>query len=91
MRLFRMVAVFTLLVSPAYAQAPRFSLGPGDVTKTQDELDAEAAREKAYKDSLRKIPDAKTSADPWGNVRSDAPKDASKPVKPRTKTGSTTN
>ena len=92
MRLFRRAAVFALLVSPAYAQAPRFSLGPGDApTKTQDELDAEAAKEKAYKDSLRKIPDAKTSADPWGNVRSDAPKDASKPVKPRTKTGSTTN
>jgi hypothetical protein len=92
MRLFRMAAVFALLVSPAYAQAPRFSLGPGDTpAKTQEEMDADAAKEKAYKDSLRKIPDAKTSADPWGNVRSDAPKDASKPAKPRTKTGSTTN
>jgi hypothetical protein len=36
---------------------------------------------------LRKIPDAKTSSDPWGTVRAvDAPK-ASAPAKP--KTGST--
>ena len=45
--------------------------------KTQDEKDAEAARDKAYKESLKKIPDAKAPADPWGNVRStDAPKTA---------------
>jgi hypothetical protein len=94
MRVFRIAAVFALLVSPAYAQAPRFSLGGDAPVKTQEELDAEAAKEKAYKDSLRKIPDAKPAADPWGNVRSDAPKDASKsaaPAKPRTKTRSTTN
>ena len=100
MRLFRMAAVFAVLVSPAYAQAPRFSLGPGDTpAKTQEELDADAAKEKAYKDSLRKIPDAKTSSDPWGAVRStDTPKvsspktstaKTSAQAKPRTKTGST--
>ena len=33
-------------------------------------------RDKAYKESLKKIPDAKVSSDPWGNVRStDAPED----------------
>ena len=45
-------------------------------------------REKAYKESLKKIPDAKTSSDPWGTVRSnDAPKTAA-PAKPKTQTGS---
>ncbi len=43
--------------------------------KTQEEKDAEAARDKAYQDSLKKIPDAKPPADPWGNVRTtDTPK-----------------
>jgi hypothetical protein len=95
MRIFRMAAVFTLLVSPAYAQmSPKFSLGGDAPTKTQEQIDAEAARDKAYKESLKKIPDAKTSSDPWGTVRSDAPKDGSKPAapaKPKTKTGSTGN
>ena len=56
--------------------------------KTQEQLDQEAAQQKAYKDSLRKIPDAKVSSDPWGNVRSAAtPKTpAPAPAKPRTKT-----
>jgi hypothetical protein len=48
-------------------------------------------RDKAYRESLKKIPDAKTSSDPWGNVRSvDTPK-TSAPAKPRAKTGSTAN
>ena len=54
---------------------------------------ADEEREKAYKESLRKIPDSKTSSDPWGGVRSgDAPKTAVKsPGKPKTKTGSNAN
>jgi hypothetical protein len=40
---------------------------------------------------LKKIPESKAAADPWGNVRgADAPK-ATAPAKPRTKTGSTAN
>jgi hypothetical protein len=94
MKVFRTAAVLVLLVSPAYAQIPNINLMPELPSKTQEEKDADAVRDKAYKDSLRKIPDAKTSADPWGNVRSDPPKDASKtaaPAKPKTKTGSTVN
>ena len=45
-------------------------------SKTPDQNEAEQAKEKAYKESLRKIPDAKASNDPWGGVRSDAPKAA---------------
>jgi hypothetical protein len=42
--------------------------------KTDDEKAADAARDKAYKETLKKIPDAKASSDPWGGMRADAPK-----------------
>jgi hypothetical protein len=61
-------------VRPAHAQMPNVNLIPDAPTKSQEEKDADEARDKAYKDSLRKIPDAKASSDPWGTVRSDAPK-----------------
>ncbi len=64
--------------------APHINLLADKPSKTPDELEAEAARDKAYKESLRKIPDAKVSNDPWGGVRSDAPKVAA-PKSPPTK------
>src|SRR2546423_15076459 len=95
MRVFRLAAVFAMMAgaamfaSPAYAQIPNVNLMPELQSKTPEEKEAEAARDKAYKESLRKIPDAKTSSDPWGAVRSaDTPK-PSGPAKPRTKTDST--
>jgi len=60
-------------------------------SKTPEEKEAEAARDKAYKESLRKIPDAKVSSDPCGSVRGAETPKASAPAKPRTKTGSTAN
>lgn len=93
MRVLCAVAVAALLSAPAYAQMPNINLMPETKSKTQEERDQDAVADKAYKESLRKIPDAKTSADPWGAVRSDQPKDSSKaaahPAKPKTKTGST--
>jgi hypothetical protein len=91
MRVFRIAAVFALLAGPAYAQneSPHINLLADQPSKTPEQLEQEAAQQKAYKDSLRKIPEAKTSSDPWGNVRSaDTPK-TSAPAKPKTKTGST--
>jgi hypothetical protein len=84
------VAVMVLLTAPTYAQSPNINLMPEFQTKSPEEKEAEAARDKAYKDSLKKIPDAKASSDPWGTVRSnDAPKAAAAaPPKPKTKTGS---
>jgi len=70
MKIFRFAAVMALLAGPAYAQAPALNLmqdGPG---KSPAQAAAEEARDKAYKESLRKIPDAKAPSDPWGNVRS---------------------
>jgi hypothetical protein len=87
MRMLSAAAVMVLLTAPAYAQRPSMNLMPEFQTKSAEEKEQDAIKEKAYKDSLRKIPDAKASSDPWGTVRSaDTPKAA--PVKPKTKTGS---
>ena len=93
MKVFRIAAVMMLLTAPAYARmsTPNVNLLSDLPSKTPEEKEQEAAQQKAYKESLRKIPDAKASSDPWGSVRSvDTPK-ASAPAKPRTKTGSTAN
>jgi hypothetical protein len=90
MRILAAAAFIALLTVPAYAQMPQINLLQDMPSKTQEQKDAEESRDKAYKESLRKIPDAKAPADPWGNVRTDAPK-ASASAKPRTKTGSNGN
>ena len=89
MRVLSAAAVVMLLTVPAYAQTPNINLMPEFQSKSPEEKEQEAIKDKAYKDSLKKIPDAKGSSDPWGAVRStDAPK-AAAPAKPKTKTGST--
>ena len=70
MKVFRLAAVIALLAGPAYAQQmPNINLMPETKTLTPEEKEQEAAQQKAYRDSLKKIPDAKASNDPWGNVR----------------------
>jgi hypothetical protein len=93
MRVFRLAAVIVFLTGPVYAQmsTPNINLMPELQSKTPEEKEAEEARDKAYKESLRKIPDAKVSSDPWGSVRGTETPKASAPAKPRTKTGSTAN
>jgi hypothetical protein len=73
MRALRLAVAIMLLASPAFAQVPKLNLMQDKPSKTQDELDAEKAQDKAYKESLKKIPDAKQPSDPWGSVRTDAP------------------
>jgi len=92
MRILGAAAVIALLTGPAYAQMmPNVNLIPEVASKTPEEREQEATQQKAYRESLKKIPDAKVSSDPWGNIRSvDSPK-TSAPAKPRTKTGSTIN
>jgi hypothetical protein len=89
MRNFCLALLVLLLASPAYAQLPPISLSTNTPpTKTQEEKDAEAVRDKAYRESLKKIPDAKPPADPWGNVRSnDNPKVDKSASTKKTKTG----
>jgi len=79
-------AVIVLLTAPAYAQMPNVNMMPELRSKSPEEKEQDAIRDKAYKDSLKKIPDAKGSSDPWGTMRStDTPKAA--PAKQKTKTG----
>ena len=80
-------AVVVLLAGPAAAQVqlktPSVNLLSDKPSKTRAELEQEARQEKAYRDSLRKIPDAKTTKDPWGAVRSAETPKTSAPAKPK--------
>ena len=88
MKVLCVAAIATMLTGPAFAQMPNINLMPEVVNRTPEQKEQDAIRDKAYKESLRKIPDAKGGSDPWGTVRTDAPKSAGKQVKPKTKTGS---
>jgi len=91
MKILSAAAVIVLLTATAYAQTPNINLIPELQSRSPEEKEADAIKEKAYRESLRKIPDAKASSDPWGTVRSnEAPKAATAPAKPKTKTGSST-
>jgi hypothetical protein len=107
MKIFRFAAAVALLTGPALLtgavvptgpahaqQMPNINLIPELASKTPEEKEQEEIQQKAYKDSLRKIPDAKASSDPWGTVRGgDTPKDtpkASVPAK-RIKAGTATS
>jgi hypothetical protein len=88
MVILRAAAVAALLAAlsvPALAQTPNINLMPQLQSKSAEEKEADAIKERAYRDSLRKIPDAKASSDPWGGVRGAEP---AKPApKPKTKVG----
>jgi hypothetical protein len=85
------LAALALAAGPAVAQTPNINLMPELKSKTPEEREQDAIRDKAYRESLKKIPDAKSSNDPWGGVRStDAPKPATA-AKPKAKTGTTAN
>jgi hypothetical protein len=89
-------AAIALLAGPARAQmqTPNVNLIPELQSKTPEEKEQEAIKDKAYRESLRKIPDAKASSDPWGGVRStDAPKAAASPApaKPKAKAATKTD
>src|ERR1700688_5278088 len=95
MRVIRAVATIALLGAPAFASAQGFGQNQGhmlqagekDPEKSRQQIEADKAAEKAYKQSLSNIPDHAAS-DPWGNVRSEtAPKAAAKAPAKRTKVG----
>jgi hypothetical protein len=87
MKFFRAAALLALLAGPAYGQAPAMNLIPSETkSRSPEEIEQDKATDKAYRDSLRKIPDAKLN-DPWGNVRgADTRKTAAQP-KARAKSG----
>jgi hypothetical protein len=91
MRILRIAAMIALLAGPAYGQGKAPSGPPPPPTKSQQEIEADRAAEKAYKKSLSNIPD-QPPADPWGVARSvDAPKAVAKSPSKRTKADGTAN
>ena len=102
MRVLGTTAALVLLAAagpsgPAFGQneVPHVNLLTDAPSKTPEEKEADVVKEKAYKESLKKIPDAKVPSDPWGVVRSETPKAppkaASTAAKTKTKTGSNAN
>ena len=79
--LFPALALSATLGTPGFAQVPNVNLMPELKSKTPEEKEREEKADRAYRDSLRKIPDAK-AGDPWGDMRgaqAPAPKSAVKP------------
>ena len=66
-------ALGTVLPAPAAAQSPMpgINLAPEEKRPmTNEEQEKAKAREEAYKESLKKIPDKEnTKVDPWSNMR----------------------
>jgi hypothetical protein len=63
------IAAFALLVAqPAAAQVNL--MGTMDKPVTSEDIEKKKAREQAYRESLKKIPEQKAANDPWGDVRS---------------------
>lgn len=87
MKILSVAACLALLTVPAYAQMPNVNLIPETKTMTPEEKEQDALTQKAYRDSLRKIPNATAATDPWGGVRSEPAKPAAAKA-PRSKTGS---
>jgi hypothetical protein len=95
MKVFRTAALLAVLAGPAYAQQmPHINMMQDAPGKTDEEKAADAERDQRYKETLKKIPDAKASNDPWGGMRSDPPKaDAPKSsaAAKKTRSGPTAN
>lgn len=68
MKVFPLAMVLALLAGPAFAQG--VNLMPQDKRLTSEEIERNKAIDEAYRSTIRKMPDQKTSSDPWGNVRS---------------------
>ena len=88
MKIFCVAALFALLTGPAYGQSVNWI--PDVKSKTPEEIEQEKAKDKAYRESIRKIPDAKAASDPWGTVRGPDSRNSSAQKKPRAKTGAAT-
>lgn len=80
MKILRAAVIFALFATPAFAQTPNVNLIPELPSKTPEQIEQDKQLQREYRNSLRKIPDAKASNDPWGSVRS-----TDAPVAPRAK------
>jgi hypothetical protein len=89
-------AFMTAFATAAFAQLPMPSISLGDDTRklTPEELEKQKAIDNAYRSANQKIPEKKSAADPWGDVRpapsTDKPASATKPAKTTSKSASKT-
>jgi hypothetical protein len=87
-------AVMLMLTAPASAQSKASTMPTPEQMmggKTPDQVEKEEAADKAYKESLKKIPDAKAPSDPWGTARSADAAKAPATKKPAAKRANSTN
>jgi hypothetical protein len=73
-RLFCAGATILLITGTAGAQSETQSplsmpFKPKEPPPTQEQIERQKAADKAYEAAIRKLPDKKSSADPWGDVR----------------------
>jgi hypothetical protein len=68
-RLGQALAIVVLLAGSASAQSNLGIPIKPDKLPTQEESDKQKAADRAYNAALQKVPDKKSSVDPWGDVR----------------------
>lgn len=85
MKILRAAMMFAVFATPALAQTPNVNLIPETPSKTPEQIEQDKQLQREYRDSLRKIPDAKASNDPWGSVRGAEPPAAAPRAKPKPK------
>ena len=67
--------IVALLTGAASAQDSHLSIpvNPGKPPPTQEEIEKQKAADRAYNTAIQKIPEKKSSVDPWGNIRPSSP------------------
>src|SRR5512136_720084 len=60
------------LAAPVHAQNINLLGGGSMKPKTQDDVDAEAARNRDYQNTIKKLPDQNAKRDPWGSMRNNS-------------------
>ena len=64
------IATLALAAGPAAAQMAISPFKGNEKRLTPDEIAKQKATESAYRAAMDKIPEKKTTVDPWGNIRS---------------------
>jgi uncharacterized protein YecT (DUF1311 family) len=66
-------SVLLLMIGPVFAQMPNPSLhlneDTGKPPRTKEQKEYDKALDRAYKSTVKKIPEAEKKSDPWGNIR----------------------
>ena len=69
-KLIQAVAILALATGPAAAQMAMSPFKGQEKKLTPEEIEKQKATDNAYHAAMAKIPEKKTTVDPWGNIRS---------------------